>query len=311
MNTHTFVAAAELTMNPGQTLAQKAKQLGVSQITLRIWTAEWRGSGHDPDYVIPRAGHDNWLKNQWRSRDWTEALRQQIAKKQHRHVGDLLLELGLTGGNAQVWSKKYPEFEKVLWAEPHPKMHWPEFISYVRHAVIDDYRARKASYLAEGMDEIEAMHRAADEAVKALKHKTRQRRRVERDQLYGVGAHEKRLAKYRKGAKLTDAHSRRIAKKMLQVSRWASMERGLREVGYPEDEIERIIGELVGAFKVSEAEGQAKWKQVRDAILRRRGEAERWEKAKEVEAEMLEMQMAKRVDAPVSKGVLGITSVPE
>src|SRR5215467_2196773 len=72
----------------------------------------------------------------------------------------------------------------------------------------------------------------ADEAVNDLKHRTRQRRRVERDQLLGVGGHEELLRRYRGNARLTDAHSRRLGKKLLQVSRWATMERALREVGY-------------------------------------------------------------------------------
>ena len=130
----------QLKMKPGQTLAQKARELGVTQPTMRLWHVEWRGSGYDPEYRVRRAGHSNWQKNKWKNKDWTEALRQQIAKGQHRHVGDLCLELGITASNAQVWSQKHAEFEKLLWAELHPKNHWPHFLAYVRHAVIDDYR---------------------------------------------------------------------------------------------------------------------------------------------------------------------------
>ena len=129
------------------------------------------------------------------------------------------------------------EFEKLLWAEPHPKNHWPQFLGYVRHAVIGDYRKRKAEHIASGVDETEAMHLAADEAVNDLKHRTRQRRRVKRDTLLGVGGHEELLRRYRGNARLTDAHSRRLGKKLLQVSRWATMERALREVGYSEADI--------------------------------------------------------------------------
>ena len=85
------------------------------------------------------------------------------------------------------------------------------------------------------------MHRAADEAVNELKHKTRQRRRIERDQLLGVGGHEELLHLSRQ-RELTHAHSRRIARKLHQVSRWAVMERALREVGYTEADIERTMG---------------------------------------------------------------------
>src|SRR5262245_46563012 len=84
----------QLAMKPGQTLAQKARELGVTPQTLRLYHLEWRGSQYDPAYRIRRAGHKNWLRNKWSEKDWTALLRAQIAKRQHRHVGDLCLELG-------------------------------------------------------------------------------------------------------------------------------------------------------------------------------------------------------------------------
>jgi hypothetical protein len=44
------------------------------------------------------------------------------------------------------------------------------------------------------------MHRAADEAVNDLKHRTRQRRRIERDVLLGVMMHEEQTKRWRKAA---------------------------------------------------------------------------------------------------------------
>lgn len=270
------VAASQLRMHPGQSLADKAKELGLPLSTLKLWTAEWKGSGFDPDYAIERAGHDYWLTNVWKDRDWVALLKQQIAKRQHRHVGDLLFALGLTNGNAQVWSQKHAEFEKVLWAEPHPNKHWRDFIRWVRHGTNEDYRARKAKYLDEGMCETLAMQQAADDAGNDLKHKTRQRRRVERDILLGVGGHEELLRRYRKGARLTDAHSKRIAKKLFKVGRWKAMERGLREVGFDEAYIKTEMARLKKAFGQSDENGQAQWKQTREAVLRRRAVADQW-----------------------------------
>jgi hypothetical protein len=277
----------QLVMKPGQTLAQKARELGVTPQTLRLYHLELRGANYDPEYRIRRAGHRNWLKNKWRDRDWPEALRQQIAKGRHRHIGDLLLELGITGGNAQVWSQKHAEFEQVLWHSgvPYPQHHWRDFIAWIRHGTIDEYRKRKAEYVANGVPEIESAHRAADEVVTELAHKTRQRRRVERDAVLGVGGHEELLRRYRGNARLTDAHSRRIAKKLVQVGRWSAMERALREVGYAEEDIERMMGDLMGAFDRSKEEGQAQWKRTRAAVLRRRAEADAHAKAEQVEAQ--------------------------
>jgi hypothetical protein len=75
----------------------------------------------------------------------------------------------------------------------YPPQHWRDFIAWIRHGTIDDYRRRKAAHIANGVDETEAMHMAADEAVNELKHRSRQRRRVERDTLLGVGGHEELL----------------------------------------------------------------------------------------------------------------------
>jgi len=63
------------------------------------------------------------------------------------------------------------------------------------------------------------------------------------------------------------------------------MERALREVGYAEDDVARMMRELIGAFDRSKEEGQARWKKTREAVLRRRQEAEAHAEAEQVEAE--------------------------
>jgi hypothetical protein len=287
--TTAIVTAEQLQMRPGQKLAEKARELGVTVVTLRLWHAEWKGSGYDPDYCIKRAGHDNWLRNKWSDKEWVVELQTQIAKGQHRHVGDLLMELGIPGVTCQAWSQRHASWEQALWHSgiPYPKLHWRDHIAWIRHGTIDRYRLLKAEKIASGMSVTEAMHEAADQAVDEIKHATRQRRRVERDTLLGIGGHEELLRRYRGDAKLTDAHSRRIAKKLTQVARWAAMERGLRETGVEEDEIERIMGELMGAFKESDEAGQQKWATIRKAVVRRRNEADAFAHAQKVGEEVV------------------------
>src|SRR5262249_57688704 len=120
--------------------------------------------------------------------------------------------------------------------------------AYIRHGTIDRYREIKAALIAQGLDETIAMHQAGDQAVGELRHKTAQRRRVERDTLLGVGGHEELLRRYRGNARLTDAHSRRIAKKLMQGGTGSEMERALREVGDAEPDIERMMRELMCDF---------------------------------------------------------------
>src|SRR5262249_22306395 len=75
----------------------------------------------------------------------------------------------------------------------------------------------------------------------------------------------------------------------LQVNRWAAMETGLREVGYREPEIAEMMGELMGAFKESDETGQAHWVTLRKKILRRRADADAFEKAERAEAKAVKM----------------------
>jgi len=65
------------------------------------------------------------------------------------------------------------------------------------------------------------------------------------------------------------------------------MERALREVGYGDANVELIMAELIGAFDRSKEEGQAHWKKTRQAVLRRRAEAEAHAKAEQVEADVV------------------------
>ena len=281
-----LITADDLRMVPGQTLKEKAKQLGCTCITLRTWHLEWRGSGYDPDYAI-RRGRSNTQPGRYREKDWVAAVKEEIARGRARHIGDILIEVGLTGARAQQWSMRHPEFDQALWHSgvPYPPQHWRDFIAWLRLKTLERFRELKTAYVEQGISDLDAAHCAADKAVNELRHKVRQRRRVERDQLLGVGGHEELLRRYRGNARLTDAHSRRIAKKLLQVSRSATMERALREVGYAEKDIKRMMGELMGAFDRSKEEGQAQWKKTRQAVLRRRAEADAYAKAEQVEAE--------------------------
>ncbi len=282
-----IVTAQQLEMRPGQLIQDKAKELGCSLPTLKLWHAEWRGSRYDPDYVIRRRNAD-WLRTKWKDRDWSETLRRQIERKQHRHVGDLLLELGIPAVSAQDWSRRHVEFGDLLWAEPRPKNHFPAVLGYVRYSTIDDYRKRKAAYIAAGEAETPAMHRAADEAIDQLKHATRQRRRIERGALLGLVGHEETLRRYRKGGRLTDAYSRRLARKLWTVTRWAAVERAMEEHGYSKAAIKETMKGLAEALKKGAPAGQKQYKTIRDAVLRRRAAADAFAKAEAVETSVMQ-----------------------
>jgi len=55
-----------------------------------------------------------------------------------------------------------------------------------------------------------------------------------------------------------------------------------------------MICELMGAFDRSKEEGQARWKKTREAVLRRRAEAEAHAKAEDVEAEAVKNYTERR-----------------
>jgi len=156
-----IVTGEQLLMKPGQTLAEKARELGVTTQTLRHWHLEHKGSGYDPDYAIRRAGHDNWLKNKWRSKDWPALIHAETARRHARHIGDVLFAVGLTAANAQIWSQRHQNFEAALWKSgvPYPKQHWRDVVRWLTHGTIERYRALKSEYAASGMDAVTAAHR--------------------------------------------------------------------------------------------------------------------------------------------------------
>ena len=290
------VTGEQLKMRPGRTLAQKARELGVTQPTLRLWSVEWRGSGYDLHYRIRRAGHSNWLKNKYSERDWPALVREEIAKGRARHLGDILFAVGLTASNAQCWGQKHATFEQALFHSdvPCPKNLWPRYLGYIRHATLDRYRELKAALIADGVDETTARHQAGDQAVDELKHKTRQRRRVERDTLIGVTMHEEMTKRWRKGGRLRDAHSKRIARKLVKVARYAAMERGLRQSGMPEKEIKAKIGELKTAIAHSPEDGQANWQNLRKGILGKKSRTEAQARADQAEARAIKQMPSVR-----------------
>ena len=281
------VTAAQLTMAPGERLRDKAKQLGCTTVTLRMYHLEWRGSGFSPDFRVRRLKHGNWLKNRWNDRDWVAALREVVARGQHRDQADICLELGIVAGRAQQWSLKYPAFEKLLWATPPSKYFWRDRMRWISHGTIERYRALKVEKISNGAPETEAMHQAADKAINELKHATRQRRRIERDQMLTVTWSEENAKRWQRGGRLWDAHSRRLGKRLLKLTRYAAMERGLREAGYSEPDIEAKVGELQAAFDRSHEDGQVHWQKLRKGILRKRSHREAKARADQAEAKAI------------------------
>jgi len=64
-----------------------------------------------------------------------------------------------------------------------------------------------------------------------------------------------------------------------------------------------MICELMGAFDRSKEEGQARWKKTREAVLRRRAEAEAHAKAEDVETEAVKNYTERRKgSAPIVAG---------
>jgi hypothetical protein len=64
-----------------------------------------------------------------KEKDWVAAVKKEIARGRARHVGDVLIAVGITGARAQQWSMRAAEFEKALCHSgvPYPKQHWRDF----------------------------------------------------------------------------------------------------------------------------------------------------------------------------------------
>jgi hypothetical protein len=128
------VTADDLRMAPGQTLREKAKELGCTLVTLRSWHLELRGSGWRKDYVI-RRGPSNTQPGRYKEKNWVAAVREEIARGRARHIGDVMISVGLTGARAQQWSMRHPDFERALWHSgvPYPKNFWRDWIAWLRY----------------------------------------------------------------------------------------------------------------------------------------------------------------------------------
>jgi hypothetical protein len=74
----------------------------------------------------------------------------------------------------------------------------------------------------------------------------------------GVTMHEEQLKRWRRPGRIWDAHGKRIPKKLLKVTRYAAMEQGLRQAGFSETDIKRMIGELMAAYKISDEAAAAR-----------------------------------------------------
>jgi len=77
------VTADDLRMAPGQTLKEKASELGCTCVTLRAWHLEWRGSGYREDYVIHRRP-SNMQPGGYKEKDCVAAVKEEIARGRAR-----------------------------------------------------------------------------------------------------------------------------------------------------------------------------------------------------------------------------------
>jgi hypothetical protein len=197
------------------------KTVGVSSKTWSEWR---RGCG------VPRA----YLE--WEDRDWFSEAQELVEQGRVRHLGDLCLQLGVPHETVKTWAKRYRHqcgLYELIGELPRPGGYYSSYAVHVTRPVIRMFNASRRRLIADGVDELEATHEAADVAVAKFRTIARARRKVRREAKYGPDTNIPH--------RLTKAEAKRIAWELRAELGRLRIERIFEEQGYTPDEIAELM----------------------------------------------------------------------
>jgi hypothetical protein len=176
----------------------------------------------------------------WEDRDWLSEARALVARGRIRHVGDLALQLGVPFDTLKTWAKRYRHKQglyELIGELPRPSWYYSGYAVHIRRATIQAFNAARQRLIADGMDELEATHKAADHAVAKFRAIARERRKKKREARYGPDP-----ARF-DNTRLTKRDCERIAAKLRAELGRLRIERFMQEEeGYSSRQIARILG---------------------------------------------------------------------
>jgi hypothetical protein len=115
------------------------------------------------------------LRKNWHERDWLSVTKEVRDRGHYRHLGDFIFQVGVSLSTFLSWRKKHPSFKEAteIGSQYVPDSHFTYYCKPITAPGIAKFEALRAELLEQGLDEIEANHRAADEVIGIAKHERR------------------------------------------------------------------------------------------------------------------------------------------
>jgi hypothetical protein len=158
------------------------------------------------------------------------------AKRRSLSSRGLSLQLGVPHETLKTWAKRYRHqcgLYDLIGELPRPGGYYSGYAIHITRPVIRMFNVFRRKLIADGMDELEATHQAADDAVAKFRAMARARRKVRREAKYGPDA--------KVPHRLTKAEAKRIALSLRAELGRLRIERFFEEQGYTPDEIAELM----------------------------------------------------------------------
>ena len=136
----------------------------------------------------------------------------------------------------KTWAKRYRHqcgLYALIGKLPRPGAYYSDCAIHITRPVIRMFNASQRRLIADGVDELEATHEAADAAVAKFRTIARARRKVRRETRYGPDAHVPH--------RLTKPEAKRIALALRAELGRLRIERFFEEQGYTPAEIAELM----------------------------------------------------------------------
>ena len=205
----------------------------------------------------------------WQDRDWFGEAKKLVDQGCLRHLGDLCLQLGVPSETLQTWAVRYRDqcgLYDLIGDLPRPGGYYSGYAKHVTWPVIHAFNASRQRLIAEGVDELAATHKAADDAVAQFRTANRARRKARREAKFGPDANVPH--------RLTKAEAKRIAWAVRSELGRLRLEKFFREQGYSQKEIKRLMPPKRRPKETLAERGRRMgWSAKRKAVVMK---AERW-----------------------------------
>jgi hypothetical protein len=150
------------------------------------------------------------------------------------------LQLGVPHETLKTWAKRYRhecDLYELIGELPRPNWYYAGYAVHITRPTIRMFNAVRHRLIASGMDEMEATHKAADDAVAKCRAIAQARRKVKREAKYGPDVD-------RFPCRITKRDAERIARTVRAEWGRLRIEKLLKEQGYSRKEIAEMLPDI-------------------------------------------------------------------